>query len=157
MITLNMNLFSICDLVNTNCDMHLNTISTYLISVSIFVMQKKDKPAVGRASRRSSSEASDREDSQNAKRDPGTGRRRRSVRFKDTQEEEPKGSDEANQGGNKLTKAQEEENRLTGAKEGENKLMPQDKSEGAGDEISGLDEFEAVWDQALSKMVDEGK
>lgn len=89
--------------------------------------------------------------------DPGTGRRRRSVRFKDTQEEEPKGSDEANQGGNKLTKAQEEENRLTGAKEGENKLTPQDKSEGAGDEISGQDEFEAVWDQALSKMVDEGK
>lgn len=37
MITLNMNLFSICDLVNTNCDMHFITISTYLISVSIFV------------------------------------------------------------------------------------------------------------------------
>lgn len=119
-------------------------------------MQKKDKPAIGRASRRSSSEASDREDSQNAKREPGTGRRQRSVRFKDTQEE-PNGSDEANQGGKNLIKAQEEENRLTGAQEGENKLTPQDMSVGAGDEISGQDEFEAVWDQALSKMVDEGK
>lgn len=56
-----------------------------------------------------------------------------------------------------MIKAQEEENRLTGAQEGEKKLTPRDKSEGAGDEISGHDEFEAVWDQALSKMVDEGK
>lgn len=120
-------------------------------------MQKKDKPAASRASRRSSSEASDREDSQNAKREPGTGRRRRSVRFKDTQEEEPQKSDEANQGENKLIKAQEEKSRLTGAQEGENKLTPRDKSEGAGDELSGHDEFEAVWDQALSKMVDEGE
>lgn len=119
-------------------------------------MQKKDKPATVRANRRSSSEASDREDSQNAKREPGTGRRRRSVRFKDTQEE-PQKSDEANQGENKLIKAQEEESRLTGAQEGENMLTPRDKSEGAEDEISGQDEFEAVWDQALSKMVDEGK
>lgn len=124
-------------------------------SFSQNLSQKKDKPVTVRASRRSSSEASDREDSQNAKREPGTGRRRRSVRFKDTQEEEPQKSDEANQGENKLIKAQEEESRLTGAQEGENELTPRDKSEGAGDEISGHDEFEAVWDQALSKMVDE--
>lgn len=80
----------------------------------IFGMQKKDKFAVGRVSRRLLLEVSDREDLQNVKRELGIGRRRRLVRFKDIQEEELQKLDEVNQGENKLIKVQEEESRLIG-------------------------------------------
>ena len=99
----------------------------------------------GRTGRKSSSEASDKEDTQNAKRDTGTGRRRRSVRFKYTME------DKTSKGG------EEDQQKGSGGQGGDTKQPPGGKTQEAGEKMAGHEEFEAVWDQALSEMVDEGR
>ncbi|XP_056007115.1 telomere-associated protein RIF1-like isoform X2 [Ostrea edulis] len=97
-------------------------------SFSQHLSQKKDK-SIKRAARKSSSEASDKEDSQNSQKEGAGSRRRRSVRFKDTVEEAFK--------------------------------VPVEKHAEKGPEENGAEktpsqeEFEAAWDQTLSKMVDE--
>ncbi|XP_062606334.1 telomere-associated protein RIF1-like [Saccostrea cucullata] len=113
-------------------------------SLSQYTSQRKDRPTKGRNTRKSSSEASDREDSQNSK--LGVGKRRRSVRFKETVED-------VTQGGEVEKKSGQVEGDC-----GETRVeKPQESgvSRTTTEKSQSQEEFEAQWDQTLSKMMDE--
>ncbi|XP_061193994.1 telomere-associated protein RIF1-like [Saccostrea echinata] len=130
-------------------------------SLSQYTSQRKDRPTKGRTTRKSSSEASDREDSQNSKKELGVGKRRRSVRFKETAEEVGQGGEvekksaqvEADRGETSVEKSQEIGVRRTTAEKSQSQEIGVRRT--TAEKSQSQEEFEAHWDQTLSKMMDE--